>query len=107
MAKLDSSGCQDSPNKQPAVAVQWISATAKKCQPLLSGEQGQALDGLFERNCLRHRTVESMALVVVLIGVPRPSAQCIAKKPIGHALFGQGRFELNTIEMWDIPGRGV
>jgi hypothetical protein len=99
MPKFHSSVCQDLSDEQASVTVTRISLAAQQRDPMVSGSTDEALDSTLERLHFRHRPVQRVALVIVVLIADRTPSKLLPEEEIANSPPPHRHLDLLPIEM--------
>jgi len=99
MAKFDSSIGQDLADEEPTMAVVRISLAAHQGDAVAMCAIDEALDSGLEWLLFGHRSVQGVALCVVVLLACWPAAELLAHEHVAHATLRHGSLKLITVEV--------
>jgi hypothetical protein len=99
MPKFNSSVSEDLTNEEPTVAIMWVSLAADQGDAVAARSLKEALDGSREGLPFGHRTVERMALGVVMILTCGPPSKLLPQEQIAHPTLSHRDLKLVAVEV--------
>ncbi len=99
MAELDAALGENLADEQPPVALVGLTLAAEQRDAMLVAAAADACDGFLKRRCARHPVIESVSALVVVIGLPGPTPECVAEEQVTRTGVAEPRSERLAIEL--------
>jgi hypothetical protein len=99
MPKFDSSVGKNLANEQPTVTVVWVSLAADQGDAIATRTLDETLDGSRKRLLFGHRSVQGVALSVIVILTCGPPPELLAQEQITHPALSHRGLELIAVEV--------